>query len=129
GGGHIHAKANRDYSYRMNRKAVKAATKMAIAGKIAGEQVVVVDDLNFDEIKTRQVVDLLNALSLGGKTALIATESVNRVVYRSARNIPGVEVLPACDLNALAVLRPDCVLVSKAAMDQLRGGKAEESAA
>lgn len=130
GGGHIHAKANRDYSYRMNRKAVRAATKMAIAGKIADEQVVVVDDLNFEEIKTRQVVDLLNALSLGGKTALIATEDVNRVVYRSSRNIPGVEVLPACDLNALAVLRPDCMLVSKAAMDQLRGGsKAEESAA
>ena len=129
GGGHIHAKANRDYSYRLNRKAVKSATKMAIDGKITGKQVVVVDDLNFDEIKTRQVVDLLNALSLGGKTALITTEGVNRVVYRSARNIPGVEVLPASDLNALAVLRPDCMLVSKAAMDQLRGGKAEESAA
>ena len=61
GGGHIHAKANRDYSYRLNRKAVKSATKMAIAGKITGKQVVVVDDLNFDEIKTRHVVDLLNA--------------------------------------------------------------------
>ena len=99
---------------------------MAIAGKITGKQVVVVDDLNFDEIKTHLVVDLLNALSLGGKTALIATEGVNRVVYRSARNIYGVEVLPASDTNALAVLRPDCMLVSKAAMDQLRGGKAEE---
>jgi large subunit ribosomal protein L4 len=130
GGGHIHAKANRDYSYRMNRKAVKLATRMAIAGKIADSQVVVVDDLSFPEVKTRQVADLLKALSLTGKTALITTEGLNRVVYRSSRNIPGVEVLPASDLNALSVLRPDCMLVSKAALDQLRsGGKPEDSAA
>jgi large subunit ribosomal protein L4 len=69
-------------------------------------------------------------LSLTGKTALITTEGLNRVVYRSSRNIPGVEVLPASDLNALSVLRPDCMLVSKAALDQLRsGGKPEDSAA
>ena len=130
GGGHIHAKSNRDYSYRMNRKAVRLATRMAIAGKVADQQVVVVDDLSFDEVKTRQVADLLKALSLTGKTALITTEGLNRVVYKSSRNIPGVEVLPASDLNALAVLRPDCMLVSKAAMDQLRGGNStEESAA
>ncbi len=130
GGGHIHAKANRDYSYRMNRKAVRLATRMAIAGKIADSQVVVVDDLSFPEVKTRQVADLLKALSLTGKTALITTEGLNRVVYRSSRNIPGVEVLPASDLNALSVLRPDCMLVSKAALDQLRsGGKPEDSAA
>ncbi len=130
GGGHIHAKANRDYSYRMNRKAVKLATRMAIAGKIADSQVVVMDDLSFPEVKTRQVADLLKALSLTGKTALITTEGLNRVVYRSSRNIPGVEVLPASDLNALSVLRPDCMLVSKAALDQLRsGGKPEDSAA
>ena len=129
GGGHIHAKRTRDYSYRLPRKAVKLATRMAIAGKIADEQVVVVDDLSFGEIKTRQVVDLLKSLSLSGRTALIATEGHNPIVYKSSRNIPGVEVLPASDLNALAVLRPDCMLVSKAAMDMLRSGsKAEESA-
>ena len=122
GGGHIHAKRTRDYSYRLPKKAVKLATRMAIAGKIASEQVVVVDDLSFGEVKTRQVADLLKALSLSGRTALIATESVNVNVYKSSRNIPGVEVLPASDLNALSVLRPDCVLVSKAAMDLLRSG-------
>ena len=128
GGGHIHAKRTRDYSYRLPKKAVKLATRMAIAGKIASEQVVVVDDLSFGEVKTRQVADLLKALSLSGRTALIATESVNVNVYKSSRNIPGVEVLPASDLNALSVLRPDCVLVSKAAMDLLRSGDQSQDA-
>lgn len=124
GGGHIKAKAPVDYSYRMPRKMVKAATRMALAGKIASQQVVVVDDLCFPEVKTRQVATLLKALSLQGKTALIATHKLESNVYRSARNIPGIEVLPASDLNALALLRPDRVVVSKAAMDAIRSGQA-----
>ena len=124
GGGHIHAKHPLDYSYRMPKKMVKAATRMAIAGKIADREVVVIDDLSFEAVKTRQIAGLLKALSLDGKTALIATEKLDPVVYKSSRNIPGVEVLPAADLNALAVIRPDRVLVSRAAMDAIRAGRA-----
>jgi len=123
GGGHIHAKHPLDYSYRMPKKMVRAATRMAIAGKIASEQVVVIDDLTFEVAKTRQIAGLLKALSLEGKTALIATEKLDPIIYRSSRNIPGVEVLPASDLNALAVLKPDCVLVSRAALDAIRAGR------
>ncbi len=124
GGGHIHAKHPLDYSYRMPKKMVKAATRMAIAGKIADQEVVVIDDLSFEAVKTRQIAGLLKALSLDGKTALIATEKLDPVVYKSSRNIPGVEVLPAADLNALSVIRPDRVLVSRAAMDAIRAGRA-----
>ncbi|MCA9105984.1 MAG: 50S ribosomal protein L4 [Pirellulaceae bacterium] len=129
GGGHIHAKHPVDYSYRMPKKMVRAATRMALAGKIASEQVVVIDDLSFAEVKTRQVASLLKALSLQGKTALITTAGIDANVYRSARNIPGVQVLPASDLNALALLRPDRVLVSKAAMDSLRAGQVTSAGA
>ena len=55
GGGHIFAKRPRDYSYRLNKKAIRAATRMAIAGKIQDEQVVVIQDLAFDEPKTAQM--------------------------------------------------------------------------
>lgn len=123
GGGHIHAKRPTDYSYRMPKKMVRAATRMALRGKIEDQEVVIIDDLSFDVVKTRQVADLLKALSLDGKRALIATEKHDPVVYRSSRNIPGVEVLPASDLNALAVLTPDRLLVSRAAMDAIRAGR------
>lgn len=120
GGGHAFAKRPRDFSYRLPRKAVQAATRMAIAGKIQSEQVIVIDDLSMDQPKTKQIAGLMKALGLEGKSALIATEAHNPTVYKSARNIQRVEVLNVTDLNALSVLRPDRMLVTKAAMDSIK---------
>ncbi len=120
GGGHAFAKKPRDFSYRLPKKAVRAATRMAIAGKIQDEQVIVVDELNLDTPKTKVVAGLMKAVGLEGRSALIATESHNPTVYKSARNLSGVEVLNVSDLNALAVLRPDCMVVTKAAMDSIK---------
>ena len=120
GGGHAFAKKNRDYSYRLPRKAVQLATRMAMAGKIDGNQVVVIDDLSMDQPQTKQIANLLKALDLSGKSALITTADYSPAVYKSARNIEKVEVMRAGDLNALAILRPHRVLITKDAMDQLR---------
>lgn len=120
GGGHAFAKRPRDFSYRLPRKAVQAATRMAIAGKISSEQVIVIDDLTMDQPKTKQIAGLMKALGLEGKSALIATEAHNPTVYKSARNLQRVEVLNVTDLNALSILRPDRMLVTKAAMDSIK---------
>ena len=119
GGGHIFAKTSRDYSYRLPRKAVKAATRMAIASKIRDEQITVIDELTFDEPKTGKLLGILGALGLADQTTLVATESHNVIVYKSARNITGVTVSPVSDLNALSVLTPRNLLITKAALDQL----------
>lgn len=120
GGGHAFAKRPRDFSYRLPRKAVQAATRMAIAGKIQDEQVIVIDELNMDQPKTKQISNLMKTLGLEGKSALITTEAHNPTVYKSARNIQRVEVLNVTDLNALSVLRPDRMLVTRAAMDSIK---------
>ena len=120
GGGHTFARTNRDYSYRLPRKAVRAATKMALAGKIQDDQVVVVDGLKMDEPKTSVVAAMLKGMGLAGKTALIATDGLSPTVYKSARNVAGVSVMPASDLNALAVLTPHRLVVDKGAMDKLK---------
>jgi len=126
GGGHIFAIRPRDYSYRLNKKALKLATRMAIASKIQGEQVVVVDDLAQDEIKTKSVAGALKALGVYGQKIAIALEKHDPVFYRSARNIEGVSVTPVAELNAYSVLRPRKLVITKAALDSLRsGGKSE----
>lgn len=120
GGGHAFAKRNRDYSYRLPRKAVRSATRMAIAGKIQDDQVMVLDELAMDAPKTSVIANMLKALGLEGKSTLITTAEHSPMVYMSARNVQRVEVLPVNDLNALAVLKPHRMLVTKAAMDQLK---------
>lgn len=122
GGGHIFAKRPRDYSYRLNKKAIRAATRMAIAGKIQDEQVVVVEGLSFDEPKTSQMASVLKALNLNGQTTLVTTAAYDALVYKSARNIAGVSISPVSDLNALSVLKPQRMLVTKDAMDAIKAG-------
>ncbi len=126
GGGHIFAIRPRDYSYRLNKKALKIATRMAIASKIQGEEVVVVDDLAQSEIKTKSVAGALKALGVYGQKVAIALDKYDPIFYRSARNIEGVSVSPVAELNAYAVLRPRKLVITKAALDSLRnGGKSE----
>ena len=120
GGGHIFAKQPRDYSYRLPRKAIRTATRMAIASKIKDEQITVIDDLSFDVPQTKELAGILKALQLAGKTTLIATAEHDVTVYKSARNIVGVTVSPVSDLNALSVLTPRHLLVTKAALDRLQ---------
>lgn len=129
GGGHAFAIRPRDYSYRLPRKAVRAATRMAIAGKIRDEQVVVIDKLAMEAPKTSAIVSMLKGMGLEGATALIATAGVSPEVYRSARNIQGVSVMPVDDLNALEVLKPQRVLFTRDALDQLKKGTPSKVAA
>ncbi len=120
GGGHTFAKRPRDYSYRLPRKAVRAATRMAIASKIADQQVVVIDDLSFTKPATGEMAAILKALGLGGVSTLVTTAAIDLNVYKSARNIPRVAVSPVSDLNALCVLSPRRMLVTKAALDTIK---------
>ncbi len=119
GGGHIHALQPRDYSYRLPRKAIQAATRMAIRSKIDSGSVVCVDQLAFSEPRTRDMAAVLAALKLAGESTLVATAGYDVNVYKSARNIARVTVSPVAELNALAVLQPRRMLVTKDALDAI----------
>jgi large subunit ribosomal protein L4 len=128
GGGHIFAKRPRDFSYRLPRKALQTATRMAIASKIRDDQVVVIDELNFAQPKTREMNSILKALKLLGRTTLIATAAAEGNVFKSGRNIDGVNVLPVGELNAYSVLRPHRMLITRAALDAIRARSATKGA-
>lgn len=129
GGGHAMQIRPRSFYYRLPKKAIRTATRMAIASKIADGEVVVVDDLNMDAPKTADLAKALKALGLEGVTTTVATGEYDKNLYLSSRNIPGVEVTKASDLNALIVLRPKRVLVTKAALEELAAGKSAAATA
>jgi large subunit ribosomal protein L4 len=120
GGGHIFAKRPRDWTYRLPRKAVQLATRMALASKLRDDQITLIDELAFDAPKTKDMAAILKALKLQGASLLVATAEYDTNVYKSARNIDRVTVSPVSGLTALNILQPGRVLLTKAALDAVR---------
>jgi large subunit ribosomal protein L4 len=126
GGGTAKGPKPRDYEYHLPRQAVRAATRMALLSKLQDQETVIVDEIKLDEIKTKQVVEILDNLDLEGMSCLLGLGAGDideeQRIYKSARNIPGMEVSPASQLNAYAVLRPKRLLLTKAALSELCQG-------
>ena len=120
GGGHANSRQPRSYYYRLPRKAVQGATRMALAAKISAGSVVVIDRLAMDAPKTKTLATALRALGLEGVTKTLATAAVDRNVYLSGRNIEGLTISPVRDLNALTILRPRKLVVTKDALDWIK---------
>src|SRR5438552_1652419 len=95
GGGTAKGPKPRDYEYHMPKKAVRAATRMAILSKFQDQEAVVLDELSVAEVKTKQVATLLKALKLQDTTCLLGTAGYDKNLYLSSRNIPHLKVLPA----------------------------------
>jgi large subunit ribosomal protein L4 len=120
GGGTTKGPKPRDYEYHLPKKAVRAATRMAILSKFQDNEAIVVDDLNLSEVKSKQIATLLKALKLKGVSCLLGTAEYDKNAYLSARNIAQVEILPASQFNAYTVLRQKRLVLTKAALEELR---------
>jgi large subunit ribosomal protein L4 len=120
GGGHTFAKRPRDFSYRLPKKAVQLATRMALAARITDNQVKLIDELAMAAPKTKEMAAILKALKIDGIRLLVAVPGYDANVHKSIRNLADVSVLPVSDLNAFEVLRPRAVLMTKAALDAMR---------
>ena len=119
-GGHIHAIRPRDWSYRLPKKALRLATRMAVASRIADNEITLIDNLAFAQPKTREMAGVLKALKLGGTSLLVAVPGYDLNVYKSIRNLAGVSVVPVTELNALNVLTPKRLLMTTSALDAFR---------
>ena len=120
GGGHAFPKRPKDWSYRLPKKALRSATRMALASRIADDEVTLIDELQFEAPRTREMVDVLKALNVTGIRLLVAVAEYDVNVYKSIRNLAEVSVLPVEELNALEVLRPRRLLMTRAALDAFR---------
>ncbi len=118
GGGVVFAPKPRDYSYRLNKKVKALAFKMALSSKAASEDIIVVDGLKFDEIKTAVAAKLLSALGVNEKALVVsAANDVN--MYRSVRNIEGVEASNVDTLNVYEILSHKKFIIAKDAVEKI----------
>lgn len=122
GGGHTFAKRPRDFGYRLPKKAVKAATKMALRSKFDDNEVVILDSLEVSEVKTKRIAEMIKAVGLAGESSLLAIPEYDRELWLSARNIPDLKVSPVFELNAYDLLRQHRLIITKDALDRYRSG-------
>mgnify|MGYP000068224570 FL=1 len=111
GGGVVFAPKPRDYSFKMNKKEKNLALKSVLTTKVAENKFIVVDGLNFDEIKTKNMVNVLKNLEV--KKALVVTDDDNKNVTLSSRNIPGVKTAFTNTINVYDILKYDKMVVAK----------------
>lgn len=116
-GGIVFAPKPRDYRMAVPKSMRKVAMKSALTTKVQDEQMIVLDELNFDAPKTKSVVAMLNALN--AKKALIVTAESNEAVYKSARNIEGVNVIPANNINVYDLLKYEKLIITKDAVSKI----------
>ena len=117
-GGVAFAPKPRDYSYSLNKKVKRLALKSALSAKAAENEIVVVDGLKMDEIKTKAFAEFLGKLGVE-KKALVITENVDEKVVKSARNIAGVSTTIATILSPYMILTNGKLVVDKAALAKI----------
>lgn len=120
GGGVVFGPKPRDYSYAIPKKAKKLALFSALAARVRDNELIVVEDLNFNAPKTKQMVGILKALGINGLRCLIVIPKADEKVWKSARNIPSVKVMSSAELNAYEVLKPEKILLTKEALGNIR---------
>ena len=108
----------REYGKTVNKKVRRLAMKSALSSKVAAEELIVLDSLEMNEIKTKEVVSVLKALETGKKVLIVLPEK-NETVYSSARNIKGVKTTLVSTLNVYDILNCDSLVVLKDAVSKI----------
>ncbi|MGC7871485.1 50S ribosomal protein L4 [Desulfosporosinus sp. SYSU MS00001] len=117
GGGVIFAPKPRKYGFKLPKKVRRLALHSALSSKVIEQQLIVLDDLNLAEVKTREIVKLLKALQVN-KKAMIVTDEADDAVFRSARNIEGVISMDVAGMNVVDLLNHDVLVMTKAAVSK-----------
>ena len=114
-GGIVFAPKPRSYSYVLNKKVKRLAMKSALSAKAAAGEIIVIDSIKMDSIKTKDFRAFLNAVKADGKS-LVVTPAKDEIVVKSARNIPGVEASLAHLVNVYDNLKAKCLVLDKEAL-------------
>ena len=118
GGGMVFAPVPRDYSFKMNKKEKAGAIKSALTSRVNENKFFVLDSLKFDEIKTKKMVNVLDALKVN-KALVILDGEDNDNVALSARNIAGVRTVPVNAINVYDILKYETVIITKNAVSKI----------
>ena len=114
GGGVVFAPTPRDYSFKLNKKEKRAALKSALTSRVEENKFIVIDEMNFGEIKTKNFQNMLNNLNVS--KALVVLEDGNKNAELSARNIAGVKTAGTNTINVYDIMKYNTVVTTKAAV-------------
>ena len=117
GGGVVFAPVPRDYSFKLNKKEKRAALKSALSSRVVDGKIIVVDELKFDEIKTKNFKAVMDNLKVN--KALVVIADMDKNVILSARNIPNINTAQVENINVYDILKGDTLVVTKDAVAKI----------
>lgn len=116
GGGRVFGPKPRDYSFKLNKKVKVLARKSALSYKAKDNDIIVVEDFNFEAPKTKEFVNFAKNLKVVDKKALVVLPNINKNVYLSARNIQSAEVMTANAINAYKILNAEVLVIAESSL-------------
>ncbi|MBR1474625.1 MAG: 50S ribosomal protein L4 [Muribaculaceae bacterium] len=119
GVGRVFGPRPRNYSFKLNKKVKNLARRSALTFKAQNNQIMVVEDFNFEAPKTKEFVKIVKNLKLEGKKILLVLPGQNINVFLSARNLPEANIMTACDINTYRVLDNKMMVVTESSVDVL----------
>lgn len=119
GGGRVFGPQPRDYSFKLNKKLKSLARKSALSYKAKDNQIVVLEDFNFDSIKTKNYIQLVTSLNFANEKTLLVLPEANHNIYLSSRNIKKAKVITADQLNTYDVLNAGRLLLTASSVKTL----------
>ncbi|HIV16594.1 MAG TPA: 50S ribosomal protein L4 [Candidatus Alectryocaccobium stercorigallinarum] len=117
GGGVVFAPVPRDYSFKMNKKEKRAALKSVLTAKVQENKFKVIDELKFDEIKTKNMKQVLDNLNVNKALIVVGEEGEN--VVKSARNIADIQTASPSTINVYDILKYDTVIITKSSVEAI----------
>ena len=117
GGGRVFGPRPRDYRFKLNKKVKSLARKSALTYKVQDNQLIVIEDLNFEAPKTKDFINIAKNLKVDGKKVLLVLPSDNKNVTLSARNVPDAKTMVASNLNTYAIMNSNAVIITESSLD------------
>ena len=117
GGGRMFGPRPRNYSFKLNKKLRKVARRSALTAKLQKGELIVMENLSFDSIKTKNYTEFLNNFNLLGKKSLLVVPEENKNLYLSARNLKGAKVVNALELNTYDISNANKVLLCEGSLN------------
>ena len=119
GGARVFGPQPRDYSFKLNKKLKKLARQSALAYKVMENNIMVIEDFNFEAPKTSEFISVLTALKLEGRKTLMVLPENNQNLVLSSRNLKKAKVTRACDLNTYDILNAQNLIILESSMNEI----------
>jgi large subunit ribosomal protein L4 len=120
GGGRVFGPKPRYYGFKLNKKVKELARKSALSYKASSNSIIVMEDFSFDAPKTKEMIKMGNNLNIANKKSLFVLSEQNKNIYLSSRNVQGVEVVTANELNTYEIMKASTLVLVESAVDVLQ---------